>query len=125
MSELYRKLQDYSMPGVYPFHMPGHKRNKEQMPDWNLWQIDMTEVEETDNLHHADGILKEAMGRAANLWGTDASYFLVNGSTGGILSGIAAITKPGDMVLVARNCHKSVYHALFLNQLLYLFTFQV
>lgn len=117
MSELYKKLQEYSISGIYPFHMPGHKRNKEYMPNWNLWQIDMTEVEGTDNLHHAEGILKEAMGRAANLWGADSSYFLVNGSTGGILSAIAAITKPGDMVLVARNCHKSVYHALFLNQL--------
>ena len=78
MSELYKKLQEYSISGIYPFHMPGHKRNKEYMPNWNLWQIDMTEVEGTDNLHHAEGILKEAMGRAANLWGADSSYFLVD-----------------------------------------------
>lgn len=117
MEQLKDKLTAYSESGIYPFHMPGHKRYTEGMPDWNLWQIDMTEVEGTDNLHHAEGILKEAMERAAGLTGADRSYFLINGSTGGILSAIACCVKPGDTVLVARNCHKSVYHAIFLHQL--------
>lgn len=117
MSNLYNKLKEYSVSGIYPFHMPGHKRNTASMPEWNPWEIDMTEVEGTDNLHHAEGILKEAMERAAGLSGADQTYFLVNGSTGGILSAVASVVKPGDTVLVARNCHKSVYHAVFLNQL--------
>lgn len=111
------KLEEYSESGMYPFHMPGHKRNLDGMPSWNPWKIDMTEVEGTDNLHHADGILQEAMARAARLAGADRSWFLVNGSTGGILSAVAAVVKPGDTVLVARNCHKSVYHAIALNHL--------
>ena len=117
MKNLKDELTEYSEAGVYPFHMPGHKRNIEKMPKWNLWQIDMTEVEGTDNLHHAEGILKDAMARAARLAGAERSYFLVNGSTGGILSAIASVVKPEDTVLVARNCHKSVYHALALNHL--------
>lgn len=115
--DLYDSLMEYSASGIYPFHMPGHKRNTADMPRWNPWQIDLTEVEGTDNLYHAGGILKKAMDRAAALWGADRSYFLVNGSTGGILSAIAAVSSPGDTVLVARNCHKSVYHAIFLNHL--------
>ena len=117
MENLKDKLCAYSESGVYPFHMPGHKRNTDSMPSWKLWQMDVTEVEGTDNLHHAEGILKEAMERAARLFGADRSWFLVNGSTGGILSAIAAVVKPGDTVLVARNCHRSVYHAIFLNHL--------
>lgn len=117
MKELKDKLLDYAQSGMYPFHMPGHKRNVEKLPYWNPWQIDVTEVEGTDNLHHAEGILKEAMDRAAGLSGADQSYFLVNGSTGGILSAIASVVHPGDTVLVARNCHKSVYHAISLNHL--------
>lgn len=117
MKDLKDRLAEYSEWGIYPFHMPGHKRNIEKLPLWNMWQIDVTEVEGTDNLHHAEGMLKEAMERAAALAGAEHSYFLVNGSTGGILSAIASVVKPGDMVLVARNCHKSVYHAIALNHL--------
>lgn len=117
MYKLYENLKNYSTSGIYPFHMPGHKRKIESLPQWNPWQIDLTEVEGTDNLYHAEGILKAAMDRAAFLWKADRSYFLINGSTGGILSAVGAVVRPGDMVLVARNCHKSVYHAIFLNQL--------
>lgn len=117
MKDLYDILSEYSASGIYPFHMPGHKRNSARMPGWEPWRIDVTEVEGTDNLHHPTGILKDAMERAAALWGAKRSYFLVNGSTGGILSAIASVVCPGDTVLVARNCHKSVYHALFLNRL--------
>lgn len=117
MKTLQADLMEYHASGIYPFHMPGHKRNSADMPDWNLWKMDVTEVEGTDNLHHAEGILREAMERVAAFSGADKSYFLINGSTGGILSAIASCVKPGDTVLVARNCHKSVYHALFLNQL--------
>lgn len=117
MKGLKDKLEAYEESGIYPFHMPGHKRNTAGLPLWNPWQIDVTEVEGTDNLYHADGILKEAMERAARLSGAEHSYFLVNGSTGGILSAIASVVRPGDTVLVARNCHKSVYHAIALNHL--------
>jgi len=50
--------------------------------------------------------------RAACLWGSDGAYFLINGSSGGILAGIYAAVRPGDSILMTRNCHKSVYHAV-------------
>lgn len=95
MYKLYENLKNYSTSGIYPFHMPGHKRRIESLPQWNPWQIDLTEVEGTDNLHHAEGILKAAMDRAAFLWKADCSYFLINGSTGGILSAVGAVVRPG------------------------------
>lgn len=115
--ELYKKLGQYSRAGVYPFHMPGHKRNGRLMPDVAAEQLDITEIEGFDNLHGPEGILKEAMEFAAKVCHSENTYFLVNGSTVGNLAGILACTKKGDTVLAARNCHKSVYNGIFLNEL--------
>jgi arginine decarboxylase len=107
-------LLNHNHTGPLPMHMPGHKRNATLAPYLNLLRadLDLTEIEGFDNLHAPDGILAASMARAASLWGSHRAFYLVNGSTCGILAGIRACTQPGDQVLVARNCHKSVYHAL-------------
>ena len=117
MGNLYRQLCEYSESDYYGFHMPGHKRNGSMMDEKLPCRIDITEIEGFDDLHHASGILKEAQESAARVYGADETYFMVNGSTVGILSAILGNTKKGDTVLVARNCHKSVYHAIFINEL--------
>lgn len=114
---LANQILNYSKSDYYPFHMPGHKQMKEKLPNWNPFEMDLTEIDGFDNLYSADGILKKAMERTAHVFGAEYSYFLVNGSTGGILSAIDAVTKRRDKVIVARNCHKSVYHAILLKQL--------
>ncbi len=120
MSDLYDSLKDYSESDAYPFHMPGHKRNTKHsiLKDFpNPYSIDITEIEGFDDLHHANGILKEAMDRTAAIYGADKSYFLVNGSTCGVLSAISATCDNSDTILLARNCHKSAYNGAFLNNL--------
>lgn len=117
MKTLYRQLKDYQRSDYYGFHMPGHKRNEHLMDIDLPYGIDITEIEGFDDLHHADGILKSAQERAARVFGAEESFFLVNGSTVGILSAILGSTKRGDKVLVARHCHKSIYHAIFMNEL--------
>ena len=52
MGELFDKLANYGNSGIYPFHMPGHKRQK--TVDFNPYKIDITEIEGFDNLHHAE-----------------------------------------------------------------------
>ena len=59
-----------------------------------------------------EGLIREAEERAAELYGADRSYYLVNGSTCGLLAAICAAARRGDKVLAARNCHKAVYHAV-------------
>lgn len=115
MQYLDEKLKEYSESDVYPFHMPGHKRQALDFP--NPYTIDITEIDGFDNLHHAENILREAQERAAALYGSGRCYYLVNGSTCGLLAAICAATKKRDKVLVARNCHKAVYHALSLHEL--------
>lgn len=109
------KLMDYAEEGVYPFHMPGHKRRLQGI---NPYSVDITEISGFDNLHHADGILADMQRRAAALYGAGQTYALVNGSTCGLLAAICAAAEKGDRVLVARNCHKAVYHAIFLRELI-------
>lgn len=114
-------LTEYAGSDAYPFHMPGHKRR--EIPDGipggfpDPYGIDITEIDGFDNLHHAEGILKDAMETAAAIYGADRSWYLVNGSTCGILSAVFATTENGGKILTARNCHKAVYHAICLNRL--------
>ncbi len=116
---LYDRLSAYSRSDYAAFHMPGHKRQVKaaSLPEGLPWEIDITEIEGFDNLHHAEGILKESMDRAAALYGSRRALFSVGGSTAGILASVFAVTRPGDLVLMGRNCHKSVYHAVLLRQL--------
>ena len=105
MRYLDQALEAYGKSDVYPFHMPGHKRNPLPFPE--VYGIDITEIDGFDNLHHAEGILKDAMETAAAIYGADRCWYLVNGSTCGILSAVFATTENGGKILTARNCHKA------------------
>ena len=56
MERLYKKLESYGQSDYYPFHMPGHKRNRASSADDFLFERDITEISGFDNLHHAEGI---------------------------------------------------------------------
>lgn len=120
--DLYESLQAYAKESKIPMHMPGHKRNPGFEMD-NPYSWDVTEVEGTDNLYHPQGIIKKELDRLRELYKTQDSYMLVNGSTGGILTAIAACCRRGDHILVGRNCHRAVYNAIYLLELnpVYLF----
>jgi len=126
---LEQHLQQYNRQDIYPMHMPGHKRNTVMMSLTNPYGLDYTEVEGLDDLHEAranpgqGGTLEESMARASRLYGSQRSFYTVGGSTAGLLAAILSHTCRGDQVLVARNCHKSVYNALVLGGLspIYLF----
>lgn len=109
-----QKLKALAQSDVYPFHMPGHKR---QLSGFFSYELDITEIEGFDNLHHAKGLLFEAQQYAAQMYQSRKAYYLVNGSTCGILAAISAATTKGGRVLVARNCHKAVYNAIYLRGL--------
>ena len=112
-----RELYGYGRSEVYPFHMPGHKRQAVTEYLSNPYLEDITEITDFDNLHHAEGILKEAQEYAGKIFRTYKSYFLINGSTAGILAAVSACTQQGGRILMARNCHKAAYHAVYLRDL--------
>lgn len=114
---LFEELKQYGESDFYPFHMPGHKRNPDSGPLSEIYQCDITEIDDFDNLHQAEGIIREAQERAAALYHSEQTYFLINGSTAGILTAISAVAGRGKKLIMARNCHKAVYHGVFLNRL--------
>ena len=118
MERLYRALEIYSQEDYYPFHMPGHKRNPDTVNTDLPFDRDITEIEGFDNLHHPEGILKKAQETAANVYGTKECYYSVNGSTAALLAAVSAAVPRKGQILVARNCHKAVYHALYLRNLI-------
>lgn len=117
MSKLYERLVAYGNENISPFHMPGHKRKNEKYSFENPFAVDITEIDGFDNLHHPSGILKEAMVEASGFYGSEKSYFLINGSSCGILAAISACVSYGEKIIVARNSHKSVYQGMALRGL--------
>lgn len=113
-------LIEYQTSGCYPWHMPGHKRRLNTIfPELvaNPFSIDVTEVGNLDEFHNPDGIIKAAFERAADIYGSHKSYYLINGSSCGMLTAISSICKKGESLIVARNSHKSVYNAMRLLQI--------
>ncbi len=107
MKTLLEKLKENNMK---PYHMPGHKRRgiAEGLP----YDIDITEIEGFDNLHDMQGVIKDIADRGKQVYKSVASYPLVNGSTCGVIAGIYSLTRENENVLIARNCHKSVYNTV-------------
>lgn len=111
---LYTALMTYSEQKK-PFHMPGHKLGTfGRMKEIDFTALDVTEANGLDNLYEAEGIIQEAMEKMSKFYGAHQTIFLTNGSTAGILASLMALCKPGDEILIARNCHHSVWHALIL-----------
>ncbi len=115
MQWLDEELAAYAKTDYYPMHMPGHKRMSKEPLD--PYAVDITEIEGFDNLHHAEGIIKDLEDELAAVYGAQRAFLLINGSTVGNLSMIMASTDLEDEIVIARNCHKSVYHAMYLNRL--------
>ncbi|MBQ3852666.1 MAG: aminotransferase class V-fold PLP-dependent enzyme [Lachnospiraceae bacterium] len=124
MTALYDEFKKYSEADLYPCHMPGHKRRAFGAMSEEYASIDFTEVDSLDDLHDPEGIILESEKNAARILGADASYFLVNGSTAGILASVSACVKKGGKLLLVRGSHKSVYNAVYLRDIrpAYIFT---
>lgn len=100
---------------AYPFHMPGHKRNS----DFNIAcsEIDITEIDGFDNLHNPQEVLFDLEEDIKQLFSSKKSIISVNGSTCCILAAVSAVCNRGNKIIIARNCHKSVYNACLINEL--------
>ncbi|MBQ8188346.1 MAG: aminotransferase class I/II-fold pyridoxal phosphate-dependent enzyme [Lachnospiraceae bacterium] len=117
MDKINETLNQIESGDLYPFHMPGHKRQMTQTIWKSVYSRDITEIDGCDNLHHAEGIIKEEQQYAAQLFGAEESYYLVNGSSCGVLAAICTVTEqqPMTKVLMCRNAHKSAYNGLMLS----------
>lgn len=139
-------LEKYIEKGTYPWHMPGHKRrpleksdgsmclkddeNGGQSPQnvdnisksrenfWNgVYAHDFTEAKDLDDMHEPEMFIADSLAEMKKVYGTFATYMLVNGSTSGLMTAIHATCRRGDIILAARNCHKAVYNAICMLEL--------
>lgn len=97
------------------FHVPGHKNGLlSNLPNEikQALKYDVTELTGLDDFHHPEEAILQAEQLLAATYGASRSFFLVNGSTVGNLAMIYATCEKGDTVLVQRNAHKSIFHAL-------------
>ncbi|WP_077622157.1 aminotransferase class I/II-fold pyridoxal phosphate-dependent enzyme [Sediminibacillus massiliensis] len=100
------------------FHIPGHKAGKGMNPDFrsfigdNALSIDLINIEPLDDLHHPQGMIKEAQDLAADAFGADYTFFSVQGTSGAIMTMVLSVCGPGDKIIVPRNVHKSVTTAI-------------
>ncbi|MET3700037.1 arginine/lysine/ornithine decarboxylase [Bacillus oleivorans] len=111
---LYNALQRHIQTNPISFHVPGHKGGLLYQEKSRLLAADVTEITGMDDLYHPSGILFESQKLLTDLYNSDQSLFLVNGSTVGNLAMIYGTCSEGDVVLVQRNSHKSIIHGLML-----------
>jgi arginine/lysine/ornithine decarboxylase len=111
---LFEELRRYAGQPLIPFHMPGHKAGRGLEADWAELgfpaHLDLTEIP----AFHWASAWEEAEGLAAEFFGADQTFFLVQGASQGIIGSIPGVFSPGDTVLVGRNCHCSVIQGIIL-----------
>ncbi len=105
------------------FHMPGHKGSEiYRRLGYDIWldrfmDCDITEIPGADNLFQAEDVLKDIQDRYASLYNCGNSYLLVNGTSGGLIAAILASVPAGKSLIMAKNCHKSIFNALTLGNI--------
>ncbi|MET3730428.1 arginine/lysine/ornithine decarboxylase [Fictibacillus halophilus] len=114
---LYEALINHSRTNKWSFHVPGHKNGlifeeKARAHFQSVLPLDVTELSGLDDLHHPEGVILEAQQLLASYYKVKQSFFLVNGSTCGNHAMILSSFIDDDIVLVQRNCHKSVLNGL-------------
>ncbi|MEW9078012.1 aminotransferase class I/II-fold pyridoxal phosphate-dependent enzyme [Terrisporobacter glycolicus] len=117
------KLKELKDDNLTSFHVPGHKMGKifQKLGYKNIlekiYTLDTTEIDGTDNLHNAKEIIKESQDRAARIFNSDKTIYLVNGTTCGIEASIMAVCSDKSKIIVNRNCHQSVINACILGDI--------
>lgn len=113
-------MKAYAQDGALAFHTPGHKQGlgahpllRELITSQGLRE-EVSLMEELDDLHEPTMCIREAQELAAQLYGADAAYFMINGTSGAIHAMIMGTLKPGDTVLLPRNAHRSMIGGLIL-----------
>ncbi|NMA01555.1 MAG: aminotransferase class I/II-fold pyridoxal phosphate-dependent enzyme [Clostridia bacterium] len=117
---LYDALRDYINDKIIPFHVPAHKQGRGNSELLKIFgestvQMDLTSMEDLDNICNPQGVIKEAEKLAAALYKADNAFFLVNGTTSGIQAMIMSVCQPGDKIILPRNAHKSAIGGIILS----------
>ncbi|MDR2771550.1 MAG: arginine decarboxylase, partial [Clostridiales Family XIII bacterium] len=118
---LFDAVLDFVSQNPTPFFIPSHKMGRGIDPRWldfagqNIFKMDLSEVQGADDLHRPQGPILEAQALAADAWGADRSYFLVNGASSGVVAAICSAVSEGQRIIIPRNAHKSAVFGLIIS----------
>ena len=97
------------------FTTPSHNQKPVFSQNYeSFYKNDYSEIEGFDNLSDPKSSILMAQGKISDILNTKQTYFITQGATTALLAAMKAIINPADKVLVARNCHKSVFNGLIL-----------
>jgi len=82
----------------------------------NVFKYDFSEIDGFDNIRNPQGVLKHSQEKAAEIYDSQASFYLYNGSTSGILALMLSALNENDKVIIPKNCHISVLNGLILSR---------
>ena len=118
---LLEALQTASMRSHTSFYAPGHKQGRGMSQKLvsllgaSVFQADLPELPDLDNLFSPTGVIQKAQQLAAAAFGADRTWFLVNGSTCGVIAAIVATCGMGEKIILPRNSHQSAIAGLVLS----------
>lgn len=95
------------------FHTPGHKNSNKVLPK-DLFELDFTELPDTDNLFEASGVIRESEEKAAKLYGAKRTLYSAGGCTLCIQTMLKLAVPFGGKVIASRMIHKSAVNTLSL-----------
>ncbi|QWT47433.1 arginine/lysine/ornithine decarboxylase [Azospira inquinata] len=122
----FRALTHYAADGSYSWHCPGHSGGVaflkspvgqmfHQFFGENMLRADVCNaVEELGQLLDHTGPVAASERNAARIFNADHLYFVTNGTSTSNKIVWHSTVAPGDIVLVDRNCHKSILHAIMM-----------
>ncbi|QOL49026.1 arginine/lysine/ornithine decarboxylase [Massilia litorea] len=122
----FRALVNYAYDGSYSWHCPGHSGGVaflkspvgqmfHQFFGENMLRADVCNaVEELGQLLDHTGPVAKSERNAARIYGADHCYFVTNGTSTSNKMVWHSTVAPGDIVVVDRNCHKSILHSIIM-----------
>jgi lysine decarboxylase len=117
---IHRALEEQRLNRLAHFDVPGHKggRGNRELKNFlgaDCVKLDMNSMKPLDNLCHPVSVIKDAQQLAAEAFGADDSFFIVNGTTAAVQAMIMTATVAGDRIIMPRNVHRSAINALVVN----------
>ncbi len=114
---LYDAIGEYRTNRVVKFDVPGHKggRGNKTLSDFlgeSCLKNDVNSMKPLDNLCHPVSVIKEAQELAAEAFGAENAFFIVNGATGAVQAMVMSVCKSGEKIILPRNVHRSAINAL-------------
>lgn len=114
---IHQALEEQRINRLAHFDVPGHKggRGNKELKRFlgdTCLQLDMNSMKPLDNLCHPVSVIKEAQALAAEAFGAEEAFFIVNGTTAAVQAMIMSVCKAGDKVIMPRNVHRSAINAL-------------